>query len=373
VKVIEELLLDAYLGEDPEHRPVVVTDGRTRLVSAEAARTVSDDALALLERHAAGLVHDDAPGDPGADRLGARLRPVLHSGRVIGVTAVFSRVGGATPHHADDLPVLAGLAGSSLPWRSALTRLAALAAAPGPLMVTGEPGAGKAAVARELYAEAPAFDAAEATADDARRWCRELDVDVDLGDRGPVLLRHLEVLDATVAAALHSVLERRHSVRLVATYTPGGPPSGACLERLVGHFSARSVTLPPLRERPEDIPALLRALRPRPAAGRPPLTWTLEARHALERYPWPGNVAELALLVRGIADGRRLAGPVRPEELPDAVRDGGGGRRLSSLERAERAAILEALRTHGGNKLRAAQALGIARATVYRKLRSYGI
>jgi transcriptional regulator of acetoin/glycerol metabolism len=64
---------------------------------------------------------------------------------------------------------------------------------------------------------------------------------------------------------------------------------------------------------------------------------------------------------------------VRPEELPDAVRDGGGGRRLSSLERAERAAILEALRTHGGNKLRAAQALGIARATVYRKLRSYGI
>ncbi|WP_127358629.1 hypothetical protein [Actinacidiphila soli] len=72
MKVIEELLLDAYLGEDPEHRPVVVTDGRTRLVSAEAARTVSDDALALLERHAAGLVHDDAPGDPGADRLGAR-------------------------------------------------------------------------------------------------------------------------------------------------------------------------------------------------------------------------------------------------------------------------------------------------------------
>ncbi|MFE2431553.1 helix-turn-helix domain-containing protein [Streptomyces sp. NPDC059373] len=371
MKALEELLLDAYLGEDPQHRPVVVTDGRTRLVSAEAARTVSDDTLALLERHAAGLVHDDTPGAPGADRLGARLRPVLHSGRVIGVTAVFSGAGGAAPHDHADPPMLPGLAGSSLPWRSALTRLAALAAAPGPLMVTGEPGAGKAAVARGLYAEAPAFDAAEATADDARRWCRDLDADP--GDRGPVLLRHLEVLDATVAAALHSVLERRPSLRLVATYTPGDPPPGACLERLVGHFSARSVTLPPLRERPEDIPALLRALRPRPDLGRPPLTWTVEARHALERYPWPGNVAELALLVRGIADGRRLAGPVRPEELPDAVRDGGGGRRLSSLERAERAAILEALRTHGGNKLRTAQALGIARATVYRKLRSYGI
>lgn len=56
-----------------------------------------------------------------------------------------------------------------------------------------------------------------------------------------------------------------------------------------------------------------------------------------------------------------------------AVRDAGGGGRPSSPERAERAAILDALRTHGGNKVRAAQALGIAPATVHRKPRSHGI
>lgn len=64
---------------------------------------------------------------------------------------------------------------------------------------------------------------------------------------------------------------------------------------------------------------------------------------------------------------------MRPEELPNAVRGGAGWSPTGSLERAERDAILEALRTHGGNKARAAKALGIARATVYRKLRSYGI
>jgi transcriptional regulator of acetoin/glycerol metabolism len=99
----------------------------------------------------------------------------------------------------------------------------------------------------------------------------------------------------------------------------------------------------------------------------------VEARHTLEQHTWPGNVAELALLVRHLADSRRLSGPVRSEELPDAVRGAAGARHLSSLERAERAAILDALRTYGGNKARAAKALGIARATVYRKLRSYGI
>ncbi|GAB2759004.1 helix-turn-helix domain-containing protein [Streptomyces bullii] len=66
-----------------------------------------------------------------------------------------------------------------------------------------------------------------------------------------------------------------------------------------------------------------------------------------------------------------MTGPVRRAELPDPVREGPAPRPLSPMEHAERTAILEALRRPGGNKARTAAALGIGRATLYRKLRSY--
>ncbi|WP_461097363.1 helix-turn-helix domain-containing protein [Streptomyces bullii] len=97
----------------------------------------------------------------------------------------------------------------------------------------------------------------------------------------------------------------------------------------------------------------------------------MEVLRALERHPWPGNVSELAHLVRSLAERRRVTGPVRRAELPDPVREGPAPRPLSPMEHAERTAILEALRRPGGNKARTAAALGIGRATLYRKLRSY--
>lgn len=185
-----------------------------------------------------------------------------------------------------------------------------------------------------------------------------------------MLLRHAERLAQPDIAALNSLLDERPEAFLVATYTPGTSP-GPCLQRLLDTLAARSVTLPALRERPEDIAELLPALAPGPAPGSPPLTWTLDALRALEQHPWPGNVTELAHLVRAVASRRRACGPVRRSELPDPVREGPAGRNLSPMELAERAAILEALRRHGGNKARAAAALGIGRATLYRKLREY--
>ncbi|MFI1704111.1 helix-turn-helix domain-containing protein [Streptomyces griseoruber] len=118
---------------------------------------------------------------------------------------------------------------------------------------------------------------------------------------------------------------------------------------------------------------MVTALAPRPAPGQPPLTWTLDALRALERHPWAGNVTELAHLVRALAEHRRATGPGRRAELPDPVREGPASRPLSPTEHAERAAILEALHAHGGSRARTAAALGIARATLYRKLRGYRV
>ncbi|WDF43447.1 helix-turn-helix domain-containing protein [Streptomyces sp. T12] len=379
-RTAERVLLDAYeRAVRGRERAVVALDGRNRLVSEAAARLASPQVLEALERgvrawgrgsgtgsgRAAGESYEiSLPEDAGCT---VEITPVRHEGRALGLVAVLA------PRPVESAPALprpgSASVGRSVPWRHAVAQATALARTAGPLLVVGERGTGKTTLALELLdGTAPlVVDAAESPelglgVPPAEGWGRA-------GDR-PLLLRHAERLAQPDIAALNSLLDERPDVHLVATYTPG-PAPGPCLQRLLDTLAARSVTLPALRERPEDIRELLPALAPAPAPGSPPLTWTLDALRALEQHPWPGNVTELAHLVRALASQRRICGPVRRGELPDPVREGPAGRNLSPMELAERAAILEALRRHGGNKARAAAALGIARATLYRKLRGY--
>ncbi|MCI3275288.1 sigma-54-dependent Fis family transcriptional regulator [Streptomyces cylindrosporus] len=389
-RAAERVLLDAYLRAVGEHgRAVVAVDGRSRLVSEAAGEVLSPEGLEALERGAVGLVrdfgvapaagpaagrHPDGPGaallpapassyrirlPAGSGCTAATLTPVLHHGSVVGAVGVLDPVG--HPPVTSTAPNVAGLAGRSVPWRLAVGRAAELARSPEPLLLVGERGTGKTSLARELAADPLVVDAAET----------ELTAETDeLAHGRPLLIRHVERLAQADTATLNTLLDERPGAPLLVTYTPGTPP-GPCLKRLLDTLAARSVTLPSLRERPDDIRELLSALAPRPEPGRPPLTWTLDALRALEQHPWPGNVTELAHLVRALAEHRRTTGPVGRAELPDPVREGPAPRPLSPMEHAERAAILDALRLHGGNKARAAASLGIARATLYRKLRGY--
>ncbi|WP_328550760.1 MULTISPECIES: helix-turn-helix domain-containing protein [unclassified Streptomyces] len=363
-RAAERVLLDAYLRATRERgHAVVALDGRNRFVSEAAQQLLSPQGLEELERGAVALMRESR--SPRRIRLAdgtacaALLTPVPHQGSVVGAVIVLEpveRAAVAPAAHGD-----VGLAGVSVPWLHAVGRAVELAGSPEPLLLVGERGTGKTSLARELGDNLPFVDAAEG----------ELGSLVgELLTGRPLLVRHAEQLAAHDTAALNSALDTRPGVPLLVTYTPGAPP-GPCLQRLLDTLAARSVTLPALRERPEDIRELLTVLAPRPAPGRPPLSWTLDALRALEQHPWPGNVTELAHLVRALAKGRRATGPVRRSELPDPVREGPAARQLSPMEQAERAAVLEALRLHGGNKARAAATLGIARATLYRKLRTY--
>ncbi len=393
----ERVLLDAYLRAARERgRAVVALDGRNRLVSEAAGRLLSPEGLEALERGAVVLLREaedraaptsggepapgEAPSGTGAAsdawrvrlpedvRCSATVTPVWHRGAVIGAVAVLEplcadtvtpvgRCGRAGQGDRD----VAAPAGRSVPWRHAVGRATELARSPEPLLLVGERGTGKTALAHALAPESLVVDAAEG----------ELGSAVEALKEGHALLiRHVERLAQPDIATLNSLLEAHPGAPLLATYTPGAPP-GPCLQRLLDTLAARSVSLPALRERPEDIRELLKALAPKPAPGQPPLTWTLDALRALERHPWPGNVTELVHVVRALAEQRRASGPVRRAELPDHVREGPAARRLSPMEHAERSAILEALRRNGGNKARTAAALGIARATLYRKLRDY--
>ncbi|MFD8232162.1 sigma-54-dependent Fis family transcriptional regulator [Streptomyces sp. NPDC059696] len=366
----ERVLLDAFVrATSGPDRAVAALDGRNRLVSEAAQRLLTPEVLGALEHEAAAARDADRPGTgshadlPEGAGCTARVTPVRRDGRIIGIVAALEPLDDPAPPVASS-PAPVTLTGSSVPWRHSVGQAVRLARSQEPLLLTGERGTGKSALARELCGpHVPrVVDGAQDTG---------LDQVLPAGPPGsPLLLRHAERLAQSGVAALNSLLDQHPDIPLLITYTPGAP-AGPCLQRLLDKLSARTVTLPPLRERAEDIRELLPSLAPRPAPGQPPLTWTLDALRALEAYPWPGNVTELAHVVRALAEQRRRSGPVRRAELPDAVREGPAARPLSPMEHAERTAILEALRRHGGNKARTATALGIGRATLYRKLREY--
>ncbi|WP_223842872.1 helix-turn-helix domain-containing protein [Amycolatopsis methanolica] len=97
-------------------------------------------------------------------------------------------------------------------------------------------------------------------------------------------------------------------------------------------------------------------------------TFAAPAWDRLMSWHWRGNLAELRNTVALLA--RRACGGT-VDDLPDKLRT--PRRSLSLLESAERTAVVGALHAAGGNRSRAAQALGIGRNTLYRKMREFGI
>ena len=91
----------------------------------------------------------------------------------------------------------------------------------------------------------------------------------------------------------------------------------------------------------------------------------------LLREPWPGNLAEVADLLHGML-AVQTKGILDVEHLPQGF--GAGMRRqLTPMEWMAREAIVEALRSCGGDKTLAAESLGISRASIYRKIKAFGI
>jgi DNA-binding NtrC family response regulator len=144
------------------------------------------------------------------------------------------------------------------------------------------------------------------------------------------------------------------------------------------------IELPPLRERREDVPTLVRHFNERMSAeyGLSPREVSPEAMDALMRYDWPGNVRELENVIeRAFAVGGGVE--IRPDDLPVrlAAREAvaasqelpEGSDLQAALDAVERAAIIEALRRCEGNRVQAAKALGVERKKLYRLLHKHGL
>jgi transcriptional regulator with PAS, ATPase and Fis domain len=152
---------------------------------------------------------------------------------------------------------------------------------------------------------------------------------------------------------------------------------------LLFRLNTVEIELPPLRERREDIPALVEHFLRLYAAryARPVPVLTPEAHAALMAHDWPGNVRALRHAIEravilggeapiGAADlGLAPAGPARV--AVEAVRAPDGGD--LNLDRAERRMVEEALRKHGYNISASAAELGISRAALYRRMEKHGL
>ena len=155
---------------------------------------------------------------------------------------------------------------------------------------------------------------------------------------------------------------------------------GRFREDLYWRLNVIHLHIPPLRERPFDIPLLVEHFLNKitDKSGRPPLNVTPETLAILTAYKWPGNARELENAIeRAVALAE--SGNLIPEDLPDRVRNQAGAttliarareRRLT-LDELEREYIVEILRMSGKNKSRAAEILGVDRRTLHRKLDEY--
>jgi len=158
-------------------------------------------------------------------------------------------------------------------------------------------------------------------------------------------------------------------------------------EDLYYRIGAFPIFLPPLRARPEDIPLLAAGMLSafNQGAAEPITGMTPRAIERLSSQSWPGNVRQLentihraAILTGGGMIGERqlsLEEDISPGEEPAGGKIEAGQElpRIRSLSEVEREAIASALRIAGGNISQAARGLGIARATLYKKIREYNL
>jgi transcriptional regulator with AAA-type ATPase domain len=246
------------------------------------------------------------------------------------------------------------------------------------LVLEGEAGTGKTELVRASHrrrtpaAHLRVLDALDAGPDACTAWVTE--VAEELQGEGTLVLPHVDRLPEAAAAALADVLEPH-----CESTTPGrtwvvltvsaGTATDPHLAPVMSCFP-RTVVVPPLRHHAEDIAELVPHLLSHLRRGRD-LSCSPEALGVLMRERWPGNVGQLVQVLHKVTTTLR-SGTIQVHDLPPEVR---ASRRhlLSPLEAMECDAIIAALAQAAGNKAEAARSLGMSRATIYRKIRGFGI
>ena len=321
-----------------------------------------------------------------------------------------------------DLGLAGELVGAGAPLQAVRDLIARVAPTDARLLITGESGTGKELVAAAIHAASPRRDRPF-----VRVNCAAIPRDLvesemfghergaftgaterrigrfELAHTGTLLLDEVGDLGAEAQAKLLRVIEAKEiervggskpirvDVRLLAATNRDLERSvrdGQFREDLYFRLNVIPVPVPPLRERPADIPALVRhfAALQRKRSGQPAPTWTDEAIQHLSRHRWPGNVRELANIVERLSILHAGATIGEPEvravlplsgngaaapPLPDLVQP---ELTLSdSLDDYERLLIRRALSASEGVVAEAARRLRTDRPNLYRRMKRLGL
>jgi transcriptional regulator of acetoin/glycerol metabolism len=350
---------------------------QTILTNSAAARLLGAVDKALLWEQASRAINERAEGVStlvlsDGRRILAHCHPIYDGLTPVGAKIEIELDGEYAAKSARRRPAapagesLTGLAGQSVRWQTFCEDALAAKNEDSPLLLVGEPGTGKLAAVHALFDgdQVDVFDVA-LQGIEPTKWLKGLSKRLD-NPEGVVVLQHLETLQECMA-------------RTVASMIAGAFPDGP---RIVGTLSGgdgsamdqfdRVVKVPPLRDRLDDMRELVQALSDRHASKGAKWQWMPDAIQTLSRVDWSANVRSLQSVVKQVVAGRPGA-YVDARGLPEAVRAAASRRPLSRLEQLEAAAITEALQQSRGNKLEAAHGLGIARSTLYRRMRALGI
>lgn len=271
-----------------------------------------------------------------------------------------------------------------------------------PLLLVGEAGTGRTSLARAVHASGPRAAGPLVEVDPGAIPASLFESElfgyrpgaftgagsgshgrVERARGGTLVLDHVEELPLAVQPKLLRLVaeeayaplggrERRSDVRFVSIGSEdltARVRRGAFREDLFYRLEVLAFRVPPLRERPEDLPGLLDGLLADLAErfGRPEAALSERAREWILRHPWPGNLRQLKNVLE------RALILARPGESLDPEPPAGGDAPPRPLEEVEAEEICRALAHTRGHQGEAARLLGISRKALWAKRKRYGI
>lgn len=335
-----------------------------------------------------------------------------------GASPIFGLTASGEPEDADAIPII----GHSPEMRRVMRHARLAAASDATVLITGEHGTGKELIARAIYQNSPRNDKPFVVVNCAAIPETLLESDLfghekgaftgaamrklgrfEIANTGTIFLDEIGDLGSPMQVKLLRVLQEREfnrvggndtvhvDVRVIAATNRDVDQmirQGLFREDLFYRLNVLPIYVPPLRERREDVPLLVKYFVDRFCRRHPKahIQFTAEEMELFLDYNWPGNVRELEnmierAVVMGTQSGLFMQELLRLRvsgQAPGSVAAGSTKRAAEaptnmSLEDLERAHIQRVLRSTGSNQKRAAEILGINQSTLWRKLRRYGM